>query len=102
MRAVQEIPFFDQLGITNVVWLDDLFDAKVEANEIDITEQVAAAITAGTQLSHPKLQDLTTDDSPQEWTRRILERLDASERKTFLEQISPVPAPSTPSDYTPD
>jgi hypothetical protein len=101
MSAVHDVPFFDQLGITNVVWLDDLFDAKVEANEIDITEQVASANAAGTKLSHPKLQDLTADDSPQEWARRILERLDASERATFLAQIAPASVPSTQSDYTP-
>ncbi len=99
MSVAQEAPFFDQLGITNVVWLDDLFDAKPAASEIDITEHVAAAIASGTELSHPKLQDLSVNDSPQEWARRILERLENSEIATWL-AITTEPSKGAAADYS--
>lgn len=98
-----ETPFFDQIGISKVVWLDDLFDTKVP-NAIDIAEQVAAAIAAGSNVQHPKLKDLTVDDSPQEWARQIQKRLEESEIPEFLRQIRPQQATQAPAgagDYSP-
>jgi hypothetical protein len=104
MSTAAQPPFFDQIGITNIVWLDDLFEARVRPSEVDIVEQVAVAKTAGSLVPHPKLGDLTLEDSPQEWARQIQARLDDSETAEFLRGITP-PRPGDPTaaqvDYTP-
>jgi hypothetical protein len=105
MMAANELPFFDQIEIKRVTWLDDLFDEKGVPSAVDIAEQVAKAHFAGLLVPHPKLADLTSDDSPQEWTRQIQERLTESERTEFLEQIASVEAVNTglaARDYSPD
>jgi len=89
MSEDTEAPFFDQIGITNVVWLDDLFDEKTEPNDVDIVEQVATALSAGPFDIPPKLADLTPEDPAEEWSRRIRERLDKIEIDEFLAQIKP-------------
>ena len=98
-------PFFcSQIGIMNVVWLDDLFDPHTVPNTIDIAEQVAVAIAAGVTITHAKLADLTAADSAQEWARRIQERLGESEIAELLNQIRPPRADESTAvalDYSP-
>ncbi|MGH9739744.1 MAG: hypothetical protein ACRD4X_14335 [Candidatus Acidiferrales bacterium] len=104
MSAVVQNPFFDQIGIMNVVWLDDLFDPHTTPNTIDIAEQVAVAIAASTDMAHSKLSDLTAADSAEEWARRIQERLRESEIDEFLNQIRPPRPEGTNTvavDYSP-
>jgi hypothetical protein len=98
------VPFFDQIGITNVVWLDDLFDARIVPREVDIAERVAIAPAAGTPPSHAKLLDLTAEDSPQEWANQIKQRLDDSEQVDLFSEIaqpSQGGAAQAQSDYSP-
>lgn len=97
-------PFFDEIGITKVVWLDDLFEEKTRPNEVDIAQQVATALAAGTMIAHEKLGDLTREDPAEEWARRIRERLSASEIDEFLTKIKtpdPVGNPPETTDYSP-
>ena len=104
MSTVIQSPFFDQIGIMNVVWLDDLFDPHTVPNAIDIAEQVAVAMAAGVTITHAKLEDLTAADSAEEWARRIQERLGESEIAELLNEIRP-PRPEDPVavalDYSP-
>src|ERR1700689_3305484 len=89
MSTVIQSPFFDQIGIMNVVWLDDLFDPHTVPNAIDIAEQVAVAVAAGITITHAKLADLNAADSAEEWARRIQERLGEPEIAELLNQIRP-------------
>src|SRR5437016_903923 len=94
--------FFDQLGIQKVVWVDDLFDPVLELSEADIAERIAIAISSGTLASSPKLDDLSEEDSGQEWARRIRERLTPGEIVEFLAESAPLvaePAQGT-ADYS--
>lgn len=104
MSTVVQSPFFDEIGIMNVVWLDDLFDPHTAPNAIDIAEQAAVAIAASTNMVHSKLTDLTAADSAEEWARRIQERLGESEIEEFLNQIRPPRPEGTNTvaiDYSP-
>jgi hypothetical protein len=82
-------PFFDQIGITKVVWFDDLFEVKSTPTEIAIVDRVATAKAAGMPIQDPKLTDLSSEDSPQEWARQIQVRLTKSEIIEFLDRIEP-------------
>jgi hypothetical protein len=98
-------PFFDQIGITKVVWFDDLFEVKTTPTQIAIVDRVATARAAGMAIQDPKLADLSGEDSPQEWARQIQSRMTESEIIEFLARIEP-PEPqepvSKPSDYGAD
>ncbi len=96
-------PFFDLIGITSVAWLDDIFEAKLEISDPEIVAAIAAARAGGATVTHPKMEDITAEDSAQEWARRIRERLNGEEIAQFVEQLKSKPSqPDTPADYTPD
>lgn len=87
MSTPAQPPFFDQIGITKVVWLDDLFEAKAAPTTVEIVATVAAAQAAGRMVAHPKLEDLSAADSPQEWAKQIETRLSEAEVLEYLDQI---------------
>jgi hypothetical protein len=103
MAATVESPFFDEIGVSTVVWLDDLFDAPSAPTSADIAAAVGAAIAGGTLVTHHLLGDLTEDDSALEWTNQIQKRLSVEQIREFLSQISPPAAESehATADYSP-
>lgn len=97
-------PFFDQIGITKVVWLDDLFETKAVPTEVAMVEAVAIAKAAGTLAPHAKLPGLSAEDSPQEWAKQIRAHMTEAEIVEYLNQIKPPSAEgaeAVASDYTP-
>jgi hypothetical protein len=95
-------PFFDQIGITNVVWFDDLFEPKTSPTEVTIVDAVGVSKAIGTLPPHPKLADLSSDDSPQEWAKQILARMTEGEIAEYLDKIKPpYSSAEEASDYTP-
>ena len=97
-------PFFDQIGITKVVWLDDLFETNVGPTDVAIVEAVAIAKAAGTLAPHTKLSGLSAEDSSQEWAKQIRAHMTEPEIVEYLDQIK-APSPESvevlASDYTP-
>ena len=89
MNIGAEPAFFESIGIANIVWLDDLFDARTTPNEADIAEAIGTAIARGVTPAHPKLADLTAGDTPAVWVRHVQERLDEGERSACLAQLRP-------------
>jgi hypothetical protein len=100
VTIASDSPFFDILGLPNVVWFDDLFDSKSRASTIDVAEQVGAALEAGIPISHPKLDDLTAEDTAQEWARRIEERLDLAEKAEMLGSLAVALEEGSQLDYS--
>jgi hypothetical protein len=101
MSTAAQVPFFDQIGFTKVVWLDDLFEVKAAPTTVEIVAAVASAQAGGRMAAHSKLTDLSGEDSPQEWAKQIETRLSETEVLEYLGQIKAPEPPreSAAADY---